>query len=38
MGGIKEGRPWDGLVKNRTKTGNFYWVRANVTPVVEDDR
>ncbi len=33
---IKSGRPWDGLVKNRTKTGNFYWVRANVTPVVED--
>jgi PAS domain S-box-containing protein len=32
---IKAGRPWDGLVKNRSKTGNFYWVRANVTPVVE---
>ncbi len=35
---IKAGRPWDGLVKNRTKSGNFYWVRANVTPVIEDDR
>ncbi len=33
---IKAGRPWDGLVKNRAKTGNFYWVRANVTPVIED--
>jgi methyl-accepting chemotaxis protein/aerotaxis receptor len=33
---IKAGRPWDGLVKNRTKSGDFYWVRANVTPVVED--
>ena len=32
---IKAGRPWEGLVKNRTKQGNFYWVRANVTPVVE---
>jgi methyl-accepting chemotaxis protein/aerotaxis receptor len=32
---IKAGRPWEGLVKNRTKTGDFYWVRANVTPVVE---
>src|SRR3712207_1187077 len=31
---IKAGRPWDGLVKNRTKTGDFYWVRANVTPVI----
>jgi aerotaxis receptor len=35
---IKAGRPWDGLVKNRTKTGDFYWVRANVTPVVKDDK
>ena len=33
---IKGGRPWEGLVKNRTKTGDFYWVRANVTPVIED--
>jgi aerotaxis receptor len=33
---IKAGRPWEGLVKNRTKHGDFYWVRANVTPVVED--
>ncbi len=32
---IKAGRPWEGLVKNRTKTGDFYWVRANVTPVIE---
>ena len=29
---IKAGRPWDGLVKNRTKSGDFYWVQANVTP------
>jgi PAS domain S-box-containing protein len=34
---IKAGRPWDGLVKNRAKSGDFYWVRANVTPVVEGD-
>ncbi|CAO3417422.1 methyl-accepting chemotaxis protein [Azospirillum doebereinerae] len=33
---VKDGRPWEGLVKNRTKTGDFYWVRANVTPVVEN--
>jgi PAS domain S-box-containing protein len=33
---IKAGRPWDGLVKNRSKVGDFYWVRANVTPVVEN--
>ena len=33
---LKAGRPWEGLVKNRTKTGDFYWVRANVTPVIEN--
>jgi methyl-accepting chemotaxis protein/aerotaxis receptor len=32
---IQAGRPWDGLVKNRAKSGDFYWVRANVTPVLE---
>ncbi|SMH58508.1 methyl-accepting chemotaxis protein [Azospirillum agricola] len=35
---VKDGRPWEGLVKNRTKTGDFYWVRANVTPVIEDGK
>ncbi len=30
---LKEGQPWTGLVKNRCKNGDFYWVRANVTPV-----
>lgn len=35
---IKAGRPWEGLVKNRTKDGDFYWVRANVTPIVENDQ
>ena len=33
---IKAGRPWEGYVKNRAKNGDYYWVRANVTPVVED--
>ncbi len=32
---LRAGRPWDGLVKNRTKAGDFYWVRANVAPLVE---
>jgi methyl-accepting chemotaxis protein/aerotaxis receptor len=35
---IQAGRPWEGLVKNRTKSGDFYWVQANVTPVIEDGR
>ncbi|MDP2153060.1 MAG: methyl-accepting chemotaxis protein [Methylotenera sp.] len=32
---LKAGRSWTGLVKNRTKAGDFYWVEANVAPVVE---
>jgi PAS domain S-box-containing protein len=35
---IKAGHPWEGVVKNRTKTGDFYWVSANVTPVVENGK
>jgi len=30
---IKLGRPWSKLVKNRTKSGDYYWVKAHVTPV-----
>ncbi|MDQ2822284.1 MAG: methyl-accepting chemotaxis protein [Pseudomonadota bacterium] len=30
---LQQGLPWTGMVKNRCKNGNFYWVRANVTPV-----
>lgn len=33
---IKSGLPWSGMVKNRCKNGDFYWVLANVTPVVEN--
>ncbi|MCK6373797.1 MAG: methyl-accepting chemotaxis protein [Zoogloea sp.] len=32
---LKRGRPWSGLVKNRCKNGDFYWVRASVTPKPE---
>ncbi len=35
---VKAGKPWQGLVKNRTKTGDYYWVEANVTPVFEKGR
>jgi aerotaxis receptor len=30
---MKEGRPWRGIVKNRCKNGDFYWVDALVVPV-----
>lgn len=32
---VKAGKPWQGMVKNRCKNGDFYWVDANVTPIVE---
>jgi len=35
---IKTGSPWRGLVKNRAKSGAFYWVEAYVTPIVENGR
>ncbi|QJD90759.1 PAS domain-containing protein [Duganella dendranthematis] len=35
---IKDGMPWTGLVKNRCKNGDYYWVLANVTPVIENGK
>jgi len=32
---IKLGKPWMGIVKNRCKNGDYYWVDAFVTPVFE---
>jgi aerotaxis receptor len=33
---LKLGKAWRGLVKNRCKNGDHYWVEAFVTPVVEN--
>jgi methyl-accepting chemotaxis protein len=33
---IKDGIPWSGIVKNRCKNGDFYWVDARVTPVIDN--
>ena len=30
---LKSGRTWAGLVKNRRKNGDHYWVRANASPM-----
>ena len=30
---VKKEKPWKGIVKNRVKDGNYYWVYAQVTPV-----
>ena len=35
---VKNGRPWRGLVKNRCKNGDHYWVNALIVPVMKDDR
>ena len=35
---LKEERPWRGMVKNRCKSGDHYWVRATVAPVIEGGR
>ena len=32
---IKIGRPWTGLVKNRRKDGDHYWVRAYASPLAD---
>jgi methyl-accepting chemotaxis protein len=32
---LKSGRPWVGYVKNRCKNGDYYWVKANATPMYE---
>ncbi|WP_116364113.1 methyl-accepting chemotaxis protein [Parahaliea mediterranea] len=33
---LKAGNMWVGLVKNRRKNGDYYWVRAQVIPLYED--
>ncbi len=35
---IKQGKPWIGVVKNRAKSGDHYWVNAYVAPVYEDGK
>ncbi|MEQ8352564.1 MAG: methyl-accepting chemotaxis protein [Leptospiraceae bacterium] len=32
---VKEGKTWNNIVKNRAKSGNFYWVDATVSPVYQ---
>jgi aerotaxis receptor len=33
---LKAGRSWMGMVKNRCKNGDHYWVSAYVTPVMQN--
>ncbi|MEN3797250.1 PAS domain-containing methyl-accepting chemotaxis protein [Aeromonas caviae] len=35
---LQQGKSWMGLVKNRAKSGQFYWVNAYVTPILNDQQ
>lgn len=35
---LKQGRPWYGVIKNRCKNGDFYWVDAYATPIYQDNK
>lgn len=35
---IKAGNSWMGIVKNRCKSGDHYWVDAYITPIEQDNR
>ena len=35
---IKQEQPWMGIVKNRCKNGNHYWVNAYVSPIIRDGK
>ena len=35
---LKQGHPWNAIIKNRRKNGDFYWVQANATPVRENGK
>lgn len=35
---LEAGKPWMGVVKNRCKNGDHYWVSAYVTPILENGK
>ncbi len=35
---LKAGKCWMGIVKNRCKNGDFYWVNAYVTPILQQGK
>ncbi|MGQ4880106.1 methyl-accepting chemotaxis protein [Billgrantia sp. LNSP4103-1] len=35
---IETGESWQGVIKNRRKDGDHYWVQATVTPILDDGK
>ena len=35
---LKKGDPWQGMVKNKRKNGDYYWVMANATPIIKSGK
>ncbi len=35
---LRQGKPWNGIVKNRCKNGDFYWVNAHVAPIDDEGK
>jgi aerotaxis receptor len=35
---LRSGKPWTGIVKNRCKNGDHYWVEANAAPIFENGK
>lgn len=35
---IAAGKTWHGIIKNRRKNGDYYWVDANISPLLENGR
>lgn len=33
---LKSGKSWRGMVKNRCKNGDYYWIEANANPIFEN--
>ncbi len=33
---IQANKPWRGVIKNRRKHGDYYWVEANITPLLDN--
>jgi len=33
---IEAGNTWNGIIKNRCKDGNIYWVHASISPIYDD--